>query len=330
MSETNAPPNRFKNWFFLAFSWLVLCPSLLRASSKAEETAFLDIPVGGRPVAMGGAYSALANDAYAATLNPGGLGFLGSAQFAGEHLSYLESSQFDYVGAGVPLHGSDACGPSSTCPGASIGGAVQYFGGGKISGTDANVDPTGDFSTHFTVYNVSFGRAFTDRLSFGLTGKWINARLADVSASAYGADVGTMYQLNKNMTLAAVLTNVGSKLTFLNEGNPLPTAIHTGFAYQVENGWSFSTEGVYHQTGAVSGHLGFEYHPIPMASLRISYRTDETGKKGSLGGVAAGFGIQLRGIDFSYAWKPMSDLGVTQYISFGYSFGERSTTQGSR
>src|SRR5260370_37016517 len=43
--------------------------SFARASSGTEGAAFLDIPVGGRSAAMGSAYSALANDAYAATIN---------------------------------------------------------------------------------------------------------------------------------------------------------------------------------------------------------------------------------------------------------------------
>jgi hypothetical protein len=47
-------------------------------------------------------------------------------------------------------------------------------------------------------------------------------------------------------------------------------------------------------------------------------------------GVAAGIGIQFNGMDFSYAWKPMAELGVTQYFSFGYSFDEHPKTQGDR
>src|SRR5256885_8811470 len=64
------------------------------ASAGTEGAAFLDIPVGAEPAAMGGAYTALANDAYAATLNPGGLGFLDSPQVAGQHFAFLESIHF--------------------------------------------------------------------------------------------------------------------------------------------------------------------------------------------------------------------------------------------
>jgi hypothetical protein len=332
MSKPNVCRNRSKKWLLLAISALpLMSPCMLRGSSaETGDTSILDIPVGGRPAAMGGAYSALATDAYAVNLNPGGLGFLRSTQFSGQHVSYLESSQYNYLSMGVPLPRSAACGPSGACPGTSLGGSIQYFSAGNFTGTDMDGNPTGDFSSHVAVYNVSFGRAFTNQLSFGLTGKWINAQIANVSANAYAGDLGTMYQVNKNVTMAAVLTNVGTKLTFINQGNPLPTALHIGMAYQVENHWSLSAEGVAYKSGAASAHLGFEYRPIPMASLRVSYRTDGPQNTSAMTGVAAGIGIQFNGMDFSYAWKPMAELGVTQYFSFGYSFDEHPKTQGDR
>src|SRR5580692_1833336 len=66
------------------------------ASSGTEGAAFLDIPVGAGPAAMGSAYSALATDAYAPTWNPGGLGFLKGTEVSGQHLSYLDSIHYEY------------------------------------------------------------------------------------------------------------------------------------------------------------------------------------------------------------------------------------------
>ena len=59
------------------------------ASSGTEAASFLDIPVGGRPAALGASYTALASDAYAPVWNPAGLGFLSNTEIAGMHLSYL-------------------------------------------------------------------------------------------------------------------------------------------------------------------------------------------------------------------------------------------------
>src|SRR5690242_8470772 len=73
------------------------------ASSGTQGAAFLDIPVGAGPAALGGAYTALAQDAYAPTWNPAGLGALNSLEFAGQHLDYLGSIHYEYLSFAAPL-----------------------------------------------------------------------------------------------------------------------------------------------------------------------------------------------------------------------------------
>src|SRR5882672_8015823 len=108
---------------FLAFSFFCFsCRSLSWASSGTEGAAFLDIPVGGGPATMGTAYTALSNDAYAATYNPAGLGELESTQFSGQHLSYLDSLHYEYLSFAVPLPRSTSCASATDCPGSALGG----------------------------------------------------------------------------------------------------------------------------------------------------------------------------------------------------------------
>src|SRR5437899_11798563 len=80
----------------------------LYASSGTEGASFLDIPVGAGPAALGSAYTALAADAYAPTWNPGGLGFLQGTELAGQHLSYLESTRYEYFSMVRPFAESSA------------------------------------------------------------------------------------------------------------------------------------------------------------------------------------------------------------------------------
>ncbi len=86
------------------------------ASSGEEGAAFLDIPVGAGPAAMGGAYSALANDAYAPTYNPAGLGFLDSTQLSGQHLSYIDSIAYEYLSFVYPMKKGKSLGVSAQYP----------------------------------------------------------------------------------------------------------------------------------------------------------------------------------------------------------------------
>src|ERR1700722_15182375 len=78
-------------------------PSSSIAASGTEGAAFLEIPVGAGPAALGSAYSALARDAYAPVYNPAGLGFLSVPEFAAQHLSYLESINYEFGSFAIPL-----------------------------------------------------------------------------------------------------------------------------------------------------------------------------------------------------------------------------------
>jgi len=126
---------------------------------------------------MGSAYTALATDAYAPAINPGGLGFVDSTQLAGHHISYLETSHYDFASLVHPLAGGKA-----------LGASFQYLGTGNITARDEFGTATGDFSAHYGAYTLAYGQTVSENLSLGVSGRWINAKIDDVSANAYAAD----------------------------------------------------------------------------------------------------------------------------------------------
>jgi hypothetical protein len=330
MEKTRAEHRKHGTWEASTkkglFAFLVLSSlctlRTAQASSGEEGAAFLDIPVGAGPAAMGGGYTSLANDAYAATYNPGGLGFLESTQFSGQHLSYLESIHYEYLSFAVPLRRSANCGSLADCQGSAIGGSVQYLGSGDIKGMDQFGTPTGDFSSYYAAYNLSYGRALTEKLSLGLTGKMINAKLDDVSANAFAADLGAMYKVQGNLMLAASLTNVGSKLKFISEGDSLPMAFHLGATFRPSAQWMVTGEVVYPKTGLASMHVGGEWRPLEALALRTGYRTDTVKELSVLAGYSLGLGLNIWGQELGYAWLPYGDLGNTHYVSLLMKFGE--------
>jgi hypothetical protein len=222
----------------------------------------------------------------------------------------------------VPLPRASSCASPVDCPGSALGGSIQYLGSGDINGMDSSGNPTGTYSSYYASYNLSYGRAFNDKLSLGLTTKLISAKLDTVSASAYAVDLGSMYRLQRNLTLAATLTNLGSKLKFLNEGDSLPLAFHLGAAYQPTSHWLLTGEGVYPKTGLAGFHIGGEWHPIEMLALRTGYRTDTVKGLSPLAGYTLGVGLQVWGSELAYAWLPYGDLGNTHYFSLLMKFGE--------
>src|SRR5205807_5831970 len=319
----------------LAFFLLSFCFPVY-AGVGTEGAAFLNIPVGAGPAALGSAYSALAADAYAPTYNPGGLGFLPSTQLSGQHLSYLDSNHYEYLSFVHPL--THTLSPTSGGEGVrvrgAIGASVQYLGTGDITRTDIDssgnfVNPGGTFSSHYAAYNLSYGQTLGEKLSLGLTGKWINAQIDDVSANAYAVDLGSMYKLQRHLTLAAVMTNLGSKLTFLNDGDSLPLAFHLGAAYQPNGHWNLGVEGIYRQTGLASGHVGLEWRPLELIALRTGYRSDTTKGLSALAGFTTGLGINVWGQELAYAWLPLGELGNTHYFSLVARFGQDEQAKGN-
>lgn len=286
--------------------------SNVSAFSGREGASFLDIPVGAGPAALGSAYTAAATDAYAPTWNPGGLGFLNSTQFAGMHLSYIESIAYEYASFVHPLS-----------QGHALGAAIQYFKPGPLLGTDINGNPIGDIGGYYAAGSLSYGQRITEGFALGMTGKLIQGQIDDVSARGFGFDLGSMYQPWDPLTLGFVVGNLGSKLTFINQGDPLPLAFRLGANYAPNPTWRFLGELVYRQiAGLTSVHSGLEWRPVDILSLRAGHRTDMLNELASVsGGLTVGVAVHVWGQELAYAWVPFADFGESEYFSLIIRFG---------
>ena len=72
-----------------------------RGSSAA---AFLEIGVGSRAIALGGAYAATADDATCMYWNPAGLGWIKKAGISVNHANWLAETNFEYFDMEIPLN----------------------------------------------------------------------------------------------------------------------------------------------------------------------------------------------------------------------------------
>lgn len=280
------------------------------SASGAEGAGFLDIPVGGRPAALGGAYSALASDAYAPIWNPAGLGSLKSGELATMHLSYLESMSYEFASVAFPLS-----------QGQSVGAAIQYFRPGDFTVIDAAGRDAGRFSGHYGAYSLAYGRELGGGFSAGVTAKLIEAKIADVGAQSYAADIGALYRYSDRLRLAAVAANLGSKLAFFDQADSLPQAFRLGAAYQATAAVSLSVEGVA-RAGDPSARIGVEWK-AGLLALRAGYRSDVLRELSPMAGLTTGVGLEAWGQELEYAWVPVGALGSTQYFSLVFRFGQR-------
>ena len=168
-------------------------------------------------------------------------------------------------------------------------------------------------------------RTVTDNWSIGVTGKIIEAKISGVSAAAYAGDLGTMYRINEQWNLAAVLAECRYKIDFSRR--------RRRFAGYGPMGWRtlnpieilrFLQKEWQQKSGLTSGHFGMEWKPLGYIALRTGYRTDTTRELGPIAGFSAGLGFDVWGQELSYAWLPYGDLGNTQYFSLLMRFGQKA------
>lgn len=305
---------RFAATRFAAVSLFLLLPlgrpDDARAASGSEAAAFLDIPVGARPAALGGAYSALATDGYAAAFNPAGLGALDAKRLTLTHLDHLEAD-YEFAGYAHPLASGDH----------GLGAAVQFYRPGRITGLDAAGLPTGEVSGHYGAYTLAYGAGLGEWVSVGVAGKVVRAAIDGVSATAYAADLGGLYRPSKALSLALVMANIGTKLKFVEQGDDLPRTLRAGAHWRPLDRWSLLLEGLYAHTGLGAARAGAEWRPVELVALRLGYKTDTIDELSPLAGLSTGVGLLVRGHEFAYAWVPHEDMGFTQHFSLSFRFG---------
>ncbi len=282
----------------------------LFAFTGTDGAAFLNIPVGGRPAALGGAYTALADDAYAPIFNAGGLGFVPSSQLSLMHLSYIDSVSYEFASFVHPFSA-----------GHSIGLSVQNLRTGSIPSTDANGNANGDFSSSSFAYSLAYGQTIGKIFSLGLAAKLIQSSIASESASASAVDIGAMLRPSDVFGLGAAVTNIGSEIKFVDQSDPLPLTFRLGGFYRPTNHWVLALQGSHARSDSTDGQAGLEYSPVEMFAFRFGYRTETVDKIDGLTGFTTGVGVRVAGQQFDYAWAPLGDLGNTQYFSLLFQWG---------
>jgi hypothetical protein len=244
---------------------------------------FLLLPVGGRATALGSAFTALADDISALYWNPAGVALAGDRQAMVSYIDYMADTRHVWVGFATPFGAGDK----------AIGFQVGSFGfSDQAEYTVDQPEGTGrTYSVDMSVIGLTYSQQFSDRFSFGATGKYISENLAGANASTFAVDIGTTYHSElggRPIRGAFTITNLGGELkhtgttlqTDLPELDPslppgskevefstkaweLPTAFRVGVAYDVISSANsrLTAAGEFAQpTGNdVAGALGAEY-----------------------------------------------------------------------
>ncbi|HBA61458.1 MAG TPA: hypothetical protein DCZ92_11715 [Elusimicrobia bacterium] len=294
---------------------LLCCPRPSQAESAgASPYNFLFLDAGARPVALGGAYTALARDANALLYNPAGLGEVSEQQAVFMHNRYFQDITQEYLAYASPQ---------------GWGASVNYLDFGSAPRTTISNHAGGLGSVGLTDIAVSAGYGAPMGVNFvgGAAIKFIQESIAGVSGTGFGLDLGVFYYPGgrEKTVLGASVQNLGPSVKFQNKKEAMPLNVRVGAAH------SFSVRG---QDATVSADLskalaeklvisaGVETIVSRLVAVRFGYTTrNEAGS-----GLTMGLGYGYQDFSFDYAFVPFGDLGAAHRLSVGYKWGGDART----
>jgi len=338
---------RIKLFLFVLVGLMAAGDLRAQAVSKVGTSAapFLAIEVGGRALAMGGAFVATADDATALYWNPAGLSRLGKTMVTMSHTQWIADIAFDHAGVSIPLSSADAIGLSVT----SLSmdemqvrtifypeGTGEYFGSSDLA------------------LSGSYSRSLTDRFSIGFTGKYVQQKLWHMSASAMALDVGVLFttQLH-DLRLGMSISNFGSKMhlqgidTQVNydvspttAGNndkiiahlqtdnwSMPLIFRVGAALDVINRarhrLTCAVDAVHPSDNAEYVNVGAEYALYNSIFVRAGYKSlflQDSEEGVTLGGGLAYRMLSTVNLRIDYAYLDFGILNAVHRFSLGFDF----------
>lgn len=196
-------------------SVLALASVSLAGSDRRLGTSgaqYLRIPVGSRGTAMGGAIGADVYGAEAIFYNPAGVAMIEGTEVMFSHLNYFADMDLNYFAVTTSIEDFG-----------SIGFSAKILSVGEIVKTTWNastVEGTGEiYNPSSAVIGLTYSRILTDRVTFGITGKFLNEQIDLVSAKGMAIDFGVNYDTKwNNLRLGFVIKNLGPSMSFEGEG----------------------------------------------------------------------------------------------------------------
>ena len=174
--------------------------------------AQVNIPVGARNLAMAGSDLVFTSGIDGVYWNPAALASIAGASATFSNMSYIADINVSHFAVGMSMGELG-----------KIGVYVKSLGFGDIPITTYdNIDGTGaSYSPTIMTMGLTFGKQFSDRINFGMTGKLVYESIPRASASAMAFDIGVQY-VNfagiDGLGLALVLRNMGSDMHFTGSG----------------------------------------------------------------------------------------------------------------
>jgi hypothetical protein len=297
--------------------WLAVALLIgIAPASQNPGAVFLMIWPAARPTALGGAFTAIADDASSVYYNQGGMAFLDGTHATLMHCNWLpglyQGMYYEYAGVTHQIKGYG-----------NVGANIIYLTTGE---TDV-VNERGEFLGRYTTFDVAvaggYGYQVLPNLGVGIGAKFIYSFLVPEwvwkvmpelgieqggTGITWALDAGALYKPFDFLNVGVALTNIGPNISYTSSGesDPLPRMLRLGVAYSPVNtkvvkvtiapeltkiivGMFYDTTGTKPVGRMLQEELrdawktvGVEASFISLLHARVGYFEDLTGQRGGI------------------------------------------------
>jgi len=315
--------------------------------SGTAAGTMLEIGVGARAEALGGAFAAIADDASALYWNPAGITNIKALEVQFTRLDWFIGTKYHAFDLVVPL--------SATSWTLGFHLAMLDYGESPVR-TVFRPEGTGEtYTAKDMVAGLYLGMAITDRVSVGLGVKYFREQIWHETGSNVAFDVSIFYKtVLKGLKLGGVVSNFGPEfglsgrdLTrimdsdgrtdnyFNNDQVPvnletekysLPLLFRFGMSYEwtfnESNSLTFAVDLIHPSHNTENIDLGMELKTLNAFYLRAGYQS--LFERESINGLTLGGGLKYKvtgqsTIIFDYAWSDWSIMDSVNRFTIGIS-----------
>ncbi|MFA5780265.1 MAG: PorV/PorQ family protein [Elusimicrobiota bacterium] len=287
--------------------------------------SFLKIAIGAKNIAMGET-GVTSDDVSAIYWNPAGLNYVSSKEISLMHAIWFQDISYEHLGYAHPTKIG------------TFGLGLNYLSMKAIEEYDEYDNRLNEtYKPSDMAATISYSRKVKD-IPVGINIKYISSNLEDETGTAFAVDIGGMYDKlkikNERLKIGVVVQNIGTKMKFIDESDPLPMNIKVGCSYnilrRVNSAIILALDINKTIDTDVRTNFGSEYSrkfgKNILLSGRVGYKTNTKGYD-AIDGLSAGFGFSIREYSFDYAFVPFGELGDTHRISLLAKFGGPGETK---
>jgi hypothetical protein len=309
--------------------FLLLFNGPLFSFPKVGTTSFqfLEVLTSARGSALGNAFCSMADNSEAEFFNPAGLTGISNIDISAGYVNwFLDAAQYSFT-AGYNWEGYGVLGFQAMFTDVGVIEETRVdalgFHGDSYDGLTGNT-----FRPNSIVFGLSFARDLTDKLSMGITAKFVHENLIYKTASAFAFDGGILFKTGfRNIVVDATIRHFGQQVKYIDQSFPLPQTFTIGvssfllsnidplIAQSDQHTLRLAYEMVQPRDYDQQHCVGMEYGFENFLFLRGGYQFNSDEQSWS-----TGLGLQYNGLRLDYSYNTFGQyLDAVHRVTIGYA-----------